>query len=109
VSSGPWCAGRKCGAIGVIALSAALSACNGASVGPQLAPAVQADFGFACVTRLHQEREPAGPLPSRLISLLGPEGQARLLSCDRCASYPWLAASFDTQKSPRRSAVSQAA
>ena len=49
------------------------------------------------MTRLHEEREPAGPLPSRLISLLTPEGQARLRTCDRCAAYPWLAASFDTQ------------
>jgi hypothetical protein len=84
------------GPIGAIALLAGLSACAGTGAGPPQAP-TEGDIGFACVTRLHEEREAAGPLPSRLISLLTPEGQARLRSCDRCASYPWLAASFDTQ------------
>jgi hypothetical protein len=82
--------------IGAIALLAGLSACGSTSTGPPPALA-EGDIGFECVTRLHEEREPAGPLPSRLISLLDPDGQARLRSCDRCASYPWLAASFDTQ------------
>jgi hypothetical protein len=73
-----------------------LSACAGTRAESPVA-LTEADFGFACVTRLHAERAPAGPLPSRLTSLLTPEGQARLASCDRCASYPWLEASFDTQ------------
>jgi hypothetical protein len=89
-------AGWRYGPIGAIALLAGLSACAGTGAGPPLA-AAGGDIGFACVTRLHEEREAAGPLPSRLISVLTPEGQARLGSCDRCASYPWLAASFDTQ------------
>ena len=82
--------------IGAIALLAGLSACGSTGTGPPSALA-EGGIGFECVTRLHEEREPAGPLPSRLISLLDPDGQARLRSCDRCASYPWLAASFDTQ------------
>jgi hypothetical protein len=88
--------GWRYGPIGAIGLLAGLSACASTSADP---PPLLAggDIGFACVTRLHEEREPPGPLPSRLVSLLAPEGQARLRACDRCASYPWLAASFDTQ------------
>jgi hypothetical protein len=89
-------AGWRYGPVGAIALLAALSACGSTSGDPPVALAGD-DIGFACVTRLHQEREPAGPLPTRLTSLLSPDGQARLRTCDRCASYPWLAASFDTQ------------
>jgi hypothetical protein len=89
-------AGWRYGPIGAIALLAGLSACGSTGGDPPLGLA-EGDIGFECVTRLHEEREPAGPLPSRLISLLSPDGQARLRTCDRCASYPWLAASFDTQ------------
>lgn len=84
------------GPVAAIALLAGLSACASTSADPAPAP-VEGDIGYGCVTRLHEEREAAGPLPSRLVSLLEPEGQARLRSCDRCAAYPWLAASFDTQ------------
>ena len=77
MSSEPRRAGRRCGAIGAIALLAGLAACASTGAGPPQARA-EGDIGFACVSRLHEEREPAGPLPSRLISLLTPEGQARL-------------------------------
>ena len=95
MGSEPRCDGQRYSLIRAIALVAALSAC--ASPGLPPAPGAEGDAGYACISRLHVESQPAGPLPSRLISLLTSEGQARLLSCDRCASYPWLAASFDTQ------------
>ena len=50
-----------------------------------------------CATALHEETETAGPLPSRLTSLLEPEGQTLLDACDSCANYPAIAASFTTQ------------
>ena len=88
--------GWRYGPIGAIALLAVLSACGSPSDGPPPVLA-EGDIGYECVTRLHQERTPAGPLPIRLTSLLSPDGQARLRTCNSCASYPWLAASFDTQ------------
>jgi Phytochelatin synthase len=95
MGSKPPRAGRRYGLIRALALLPALAACTGLGAPP--APGAEGDIGLACISRLHVESQPAGPLPSRLISLLTPEGQARLLSCDQCASYPWLAASFDTQ------------
>ena len=53
--------------------------------------------GTECVTALHEETETAGPLPSRLTSLLGERGQWLLARCDSCANYPAIAASFTTQ------------
>ena len=97
MGSEPRCDGQRYSLIRAIALVAALSACGTPSPGLPPAPGAEGDVGFACISRLHVESQPAGPLPSRLISLLTSEGQARLLSCDRCASYPWLAASFDSQ------------
>jgi Phytochelatin synthase len=61
------------------------------------APAGEVDTGSQCVTALHEEATNAGPLPSRLTSLLGPKGQRLLASCDNCANYPAIAASFTTQ------------
>ena len=62
------------------------------------APAAeQVDTGSQCVTALHQETATAGPLPSRLISLLSPEGQRLLDRCTACRNYPAIAASFTTQ------------
>jgi hypothetical protein len=90
-------AGSASAPIGAIALLVVLSACGSPDADLPLAAGARGDVGFECVTGLHEEREPAGPLPSRLVSVLTPEGQARLRSCDMCASYPWLAASFDTQ------------
>jgi hypothetical protein len=68
-----------------------LGACSDASA------AEQVDTGSQCVTALHQETAPAGPLPSRLISLLSPEGQHLLDRCTACRNYPAIAASFTTQ------------
>jgi len=60
--------------------------------------AAQVNTGSDCVTALHEETENAGPLPSRLISLLGPEGQRLLLDgCTACRNYAAVAASFTTQ------------
>jgi hypothetical protein len=53
--------------------------------------------GTECATALHEETETAGPLPSRLTSLLSPEGQTLLDTCDSCANYPAIATSFTTQ------------
>src|SRR5262249_48256587 len=53
--------------------------------------------GTECVTALHEETETAGPLPSRLTSLLEERGQGLLARCDSCANYPAIAASFTTQ------------
>jgi hypothetical protein len=61
------------------------------------APAATVNAGTECVTALHEETETAGPLPSRLTSLLEPEGQALLDGCNSCANYPAIAASFTTQ------------
>ena len=62
------------------------------------APARQAvDTGTACVTALHEETEDAGPLPSRLTSLLSAMGQRLLERCSACTTYPAIAASFTTQ------------
>ena len=55
------------------------------------------DTGSSCVTALHEEATEAGPLPSRLTSLLGAKGQRLLAGCTACTSYPALAASFTTQ------------
>jgi hypothetical protein len=59
--------------------------------------AEQVDTGSQCVTALHEEAENAGPLPSRLISLLNPKGQRLLDGCTACRNYPAIAASFTTQ------------
>jgi hypothetical protein len=64
------------------------------------APAVAAaavDTGSSCVTALHEEATEAGPLPSRLTSLLGAKGQRLLGTCTACSNYPAIAASFTTQ------------
>jgi hypothetical protein len=61
------------------------------------APVNEIDAGSQCVTALHAESETAGPLPSRLVSLLDPKGQTLLAQCDRCANYPAIAASLTTQ------------
>src|SRR5262245_29049880 len=55
------------------------------------------DTGSQCVTALHEETENAGPLPSRLISLLSQRGQRLLDGCTACRNYPAIAASFTTQ------------
>src|SRR5262245_48608902 len=55
------------------------------------------DTGSQCVTALHEETENAGPLPSRLISLLSPKGQRLLDECTACRNYAAIAASFTTQ------------
>jgi hypothetical protein len=60
-------------------------------------PAATIDTGTQCATALHEETETAGPLPSRLTSLLEPAGQTLLDACDSCANYPAIAASFTTQ------------
>ena len=59
--------------------------------------AEEVDTGTQCVTALHEEAEAAGPLPSRLVSLLSARGQRLLAGCGSCASYPAIAASFTTQ------------
>jgi hypothetical protein len=61
------------------------------------APAATINTGTECATAPHEETETAGPLPSRLTSLLSPEGQTLLDACDSCANYPAIAASFTTQ------------
>ena len=62
------------------------------------APATQSvDTGTSCVTALHEETEDAGPLPSRLTSLLTQQGQRLLKNCSACTTYPAIAASFTTQ------------
>lgn len=62
------------------------------------APAGQpVDTGSSCVTALHEETANAGPLPSRLTSLLSPKGQRLLRNCSACTTYPAIAASFTTQ------------
>ena len=80
---------RQCCAIG--ATLAWLAACSDASA------AELVDTGSQCVTALHEETENAGPLPSRLISLLSPKGQRLLGGCTACRNYPAIAASFTTQ------------
>ena len=55
------------------------------------------DTGSSCVTALHEEATEAGPLPSRLTSLLDAKGQRLLAGCTACTSYPAIAASFTTQ------------
>ena len=80
---------RQCCAIG--ATLAWLAACSDASA------AEPANTGSQCVTALHEETENAGPLPSRLISLLSPNGQRLLGGCTACRNYPAIAASFTTQ------------
>jgi len=62
-----------------------------------LALAQTINTGTECVTALHEETETAGPLPSRLTSLLGERGQWLLARCDSCANYPAIAAGFTTQ------------
>jgi hypothetical protein len=59
--------------------------------------ATEINTGSQCVTALHADPESAGPLPSRLISLLGPQGQRMLADCDSCANYPAIAADHATQ------------
>jgi len=80
---------RQCCAI--VATLAWLAACSDASA------AEPVDTGSQCVTALHEETENAGPLPSRLISLLSPKGQRLLGGCTACRNYPAIAASFTTQ------------
>ena len=75
----------------IVAMLAALSAWSDASA------AEPVDTGSQCVTALHEEAENAGPLPSRLISLLSPKGQRLLDGCTVCRNYPAIAASFTTQ------------
>src|SRR5262249_11598981 len=70
----------------------------GASSGAPTAE--QVDTGSQCVTALHEETENAGPLPSRLISLLSPKGQRLLDGGTPCRNYPAIAASFTTQVTP---------
>ncbi|MFL5333606.1 MAG: phytochelatin synthase family protein [Geminicoccaceae bacterium] len=55
------------------------------------------DTGSSCVTALHEEATEAGPLPSRLASLLGAKGQRLLATCTACTNYAAIAASFTTQ------------
>ena len=55
------------------------------------------DTGSSCVTALHEETEDAGPLPSRLTSLLTAQGQELLDGCTACRNYPAITASFTTQ------------
>ena len=55
------------------------------------------DTGSQCVTTLIEEAQTAGPLPSRLVSLLSQKGQRLLAGCTACRSYPAIAASFTTQ------------
>ena len=74
----------------IVALLAWLGACSDA-------PAEQIDTGSQCVTALHEEAQNAGSLPSRLISVLSPEGQRLLAGCMACRNYPAIAASFTTQ------------
>src|SRR5215510_16363181 len=80
---------RQCCAI--VATLAWLAACSDASA------AEPVDAGSQCVTALHEEAENAGPLPSRLISLLSPKGQRLLDGCTACRNYAAIAASFTTQ------------
>jgi len=80
---------RQCCAIG--ATLAWLAACSDASA------AEPVDTGSQCVTALHEETENAGPLPSRLLSLLSPKGQRLLGGCTACRNYPAIAASYTTQ------------
>jgi hypothetical protein len=61
------------------------------------APVNEVNTGSECVTALHEETVSAGPLPSRLVSLLDEKGQRLLADCGSCASYPAIAASFTTQ------------
>ncbi len=75
----------------VTLMATALAACTAADTAPPV------DTGSLCVTALHVEATNAGPLPSRLTSLLGDEGQRLLATCDSCTSYPAIAASFTTQ------------
>ena len=75
----------------IVALLTWLGACGDALA------AEQVDTGSQCVTALHEEAENAGPLPSRLISLLNPKGQRLLDGCTACRNYPAIAASFTTQ------------
>ena len=67
---------RQCCAI--VATLAWLAACSDASAGEPV------DTGSQCVTALHEETENAGPLPSRLISLLSPKGQRLFGGCTAC-------------------------
>ncbi|MGD9508146.1 MAG: phytochelatin synthase family protein [Geminicoccaceae bacterium] len=77
-------------------MAVALAAILGAGCLP--AAATQTiDTGSSCVTALHEETENAGPLPSRLTSLLTARGQDLLDGCSACRNYPAIAASFTTQ------------
>src|SRR5215470_4351936 len=80
---------RQCCAM--VATLAWLAACSDASA------AEPVDTGSQCVTGLHEETENAGPLPSRLISLLSPKGHRLLAGCSACRNYAAIAASFTTQ------------
>ena len=66
------------------------------------------DTGSQCVTALHEEASEAGPLPSRLTSLLGDKGQRLLNGRTSRSNYSAIAASFTTG-SLRRSAAWPAA
>jgi hypothetical protein len=76
---------------GALAVLLALAAANAP------APAATINTGTECATALHEETETAGPVPSRLTSLLELEGQKLLDACDSCANFPAIAASFTTQ------------
>src|SRR5262245_43078816 len=80
---------RQCCAI--VATVAWLAACRDASAVEPV------DTGSQCVTALHEETQNAGPLPSRLISLVSPKGQRLLRGCTACRNYPAIAASYTTQ------------
>ena len=75
----------------IVAMLVWLGACSDAPA------AAQVDTGSQCVTALHEETENAGPLPSRLISLLSPKGHRLLAGCSACRNYSAIAASFTTQ------------
>jgi hypothetical protein len=75
-----------------------LAACASPAPAEQMiSTAPPVDTGALCVTALHVETANAGPLPSRLTSLLSDKGQRLLDGCTACRSYPAIAASFTTQ------------
>ena len=72
------------------------SGCDPSSTPHSRAPI---DNGFACVTYLVEEHpeDPTPALPTSLVDVRGPEGQARLRACTDCVNYPDIAAKFMSQ------------
>lgn len=85
------------GAAALLALVSCATPAPATTVPATPVPATAVDTGSLCVTALHEEATEAGPLPSRLTSLLSSKGQRLLAQCSNCTSYPAIAASFTTQ------------